>query len=394
MGNPELMSIRLAEFADRPWEASSDSDPVDRGLSEGHDDGERRAAARQYVTIQICDAPIERMKPILEYLALSTKGKWLSRAVRVRLEKLEDVMAFKPVAGGVKRLGDTADVGALIAELKHNGYRPIESTARALGMIGDPKAIEPLLDVLLEDATSPSVGRGVSTDILWRARAATDALHKMGIRAPMELLVPLFSGHVNYIDSLRRETRKSGSNVPLFSDYINNIDSLDGLIGALRNEEWCVRELAAEVLGMIGDPKAMEPLMAALAEYRALPIKEREASIEFNASKAAREIIHALGSMGNSVPIDRLIAIFEEEISLMCARASDPSFFEKFYRLRQLDEFPTSLAELLGKVLDARTIEPLKRAVVLEYADSSLLGYEAGLALARLGEFRMRSYFD
>jgi hypothetical protein len=96
VGARRAMSRRLVEFADRPWVGSSDNDQVGRALSDGGDKSDRLAAARQYVTIQLCDAPIERMKLILEEIARTTKGDWVSRAVRGRLEKLEDVMAFKP----------------------------------------------------------------------------------------------------------------------------------------------------------------------------------------------------------------------------------------------------------------------------------------------------------
>ena len=58
--------------------------------------------------------------------------------------------------------------------------------------------------------------------------------------------------------------------------------------------------------------------------------------------------------------------------------------------LEHLIDLPMSLARLLGNAHDPRAIEPLKRAVVLDYARGSLLEYRARQALASLGEFRMR----
>ena len=69
----QLVSKRLAEFADRPWVGSWEIDSVDRGLAEAANEATRLAAAKQYVTIQICDSPIERMKPILKKIAQGRK---------------------------------------------------------------------------------------------------------------------------------------------------------------------------------------------------------------------------------------------------------------------------------------------------------------------------------
>jgi HEAT repeat protein len=106
------------------------------------------------------------------------------------------------------QMGEPA-VGPLIAALRHENDRTRTQAARALGSIGDARAVEPLMTVLREDKT-PIV----------RANAAY-ALGDLG-----------------------------------------DARAVEPLLGALEDES--VRAPAATALGQIGDPRAVEPLRAAL----------------------------------------------------------------------------------------------------------------------------------
>ncbi|NIM15584.1 MAG: hypothetical protein GTO45_26705 [Candidatus Aminicenantes bacterium] len=116
--------------------------------------------------------------------------------------------------------------------------------------------------------------------------------------------------------------------------------ALDPLIAALKDEHWAVRFGAANVLGMIKDPRSLEPLIYALAretESSGVMIKICEALTNIDSdwgnNKAARiivpdlisaindeanwrfrgEVMNTLGEIGDPRAIEPLIAVIKEE---------------------------------------------------------------------------------
>lgn len=111
----------------------------------------------------------------------------------------------------LRKIGEPA-VEPLIRALKHKDVYVRENAAKALGMIRDERAVEPLIRVVLEDVD-------------WEdRRMAAKALVKIG-KPSVELLIP-----------------------------------------ALKDWDKDVREIAAEALGEIGDKRAVQPLIHALKD--------------------------------------------------------------------------------------------------------------------------------
>lgn len=107
---------------------------------------------------------------------------------------------------------EAAAVPGLLDALTDDDRRIRVAAAKALGEIGDPTAVAPLLHILIDDSDS---------DLRW---AATGALGRIGQVA------------------------------------------LPGLLAALRDDNWKVRRSAAEALWSMAEPQAVPALLEALAD--------------------------------------------------------------------------------------------------------------------------------
>jgi HEAT repeat protein len=111
------------------------------------------------------------------------------------------------------RIGDPRSVDALSAALNHNEVSVREAAVDALGEIGDPRAVKPLGVMLKGDKDS---------SMRWRAACALEK--------------------------------------------INDPSAVDPLITALGDENWNVRRAATSALDQIGDTRAVEPLLTVLGD--------------------------------------------------------------------------------------------------------------------------------
>ena len=119
------------------------------------------------------------------------------------------------------------------------GYLFLEIT---LGKIGDPRAVEPLIDALQDDAFANVRGR------------AAEALGEIG-----------------------------------------DPRSVEPLIAALNDEDWLVRGRAARALGKIGDLRAIEPLKkASKIPFFSFYSGNKEKQWAEDARKAAREALEKI----------------------------------------------------------------------------------------------------
>ena len=127
-----------------------------------------------------------------------------------------------------------------------------------------------------------------------------------------------------WIEALREknsDVRKEAADV---LGRIGDDRAVEPLIQTLRDEERAVRRSAAEALGKIGDTRAVEPLIRAIGNWA-----------------IRRNAIKALGKIGDTRAIDPLIEVLEDEN--VKTRAT--------------------VAEALGEIGDARAIIPLIKAL-------------------------------
>ena len=168
-------------------------------------------------------------------------------------------------------------VKPLIAALKDRYSQRRQGAAVALGEIGDPRAVEPLITIALGDedeevrwaaagalgrikdprAVEPLIAALRDEDRRIREGAARTLGKIKDPRAVKPLIVALRDEDP---DVRRRAARALG--------WIKNLRAVTPLVAVLRDEDRWVRRRAAKVLGEIGDPRAVEPLIAALRDEK------------------------------------------------------------------------------------------------------------------------------
>jgi HEAT repeat protein len=147
-------------------------------------------------------------------------------------------------------LGQQADVRGLIKALTSKDPEVRSASAKALGETGDPRAVEPLAKALHDRQGGP--------EGLFVRMAAAEALVQMGVAAVEPLLSVLRSLDSDARDKAARALAELGKKGLLGETAVKP------LIAALKDESLHVYWSAAEALGTIGDPRAVEPLICSL----------------------------------------------------------------------------------------------------------------------------------
>jgi len=193
-------------------------------------------------------------------------------------------------------------------ELKYNDRRTAMAAARALGEIGAPQALRPLIAAL------KSEDGGVSN-------AAAEALGEIGDQQAVESLIDTFdtNKHQGYkcsecIEALGQiggsRATEALTHILEYDTYpnhkfyayaaakalgqIGDPQTVESLIAALKYPDSKVNEAAATALGQIGDSRAVEVLIAALDK-----------------SWLMEAVATALGQIGDSRAVEALISTLE-----------------------------------------------------------------------------------
>jgi len=212
---------------------------------------------------------------------------------------------FKP---NIKKMAEKKDIKGLTKALKHKDHSIRYGAARALGRLGDPRAVEPLVQALKDDSY-PFVREG-----------AAQALGEIG------------------------ETK-----------------AVPPLMKALKEEIWSVRQKAAEALVEIGDMRAAEAFVENLRHDECAARKEAATALDQlgwepknDEEKAHRLIAEAEVRTYNNEPRDELVKMGEQAVEplIQALNYSD------------LDWWTRGLAaEVLGRIGDMRAVEALTRAL-------------------------------
>jgi HEAT repeat protein len=142
--------------------------------------------------------------------------------------------------------------------------------------------LEHLLDSRSSEALVDAMGDPVLTDI------AVRTLKKLG--AIRERIDRTFDDLRNVEDSSQREDARMTAVIALLGI---GRPSVEILIEYLEDDDWVVREAAADLLGKIGDVRAVEPLMARLRGDKDTGVKELA--------------IKSLGLIGDARPVELLM---------------------------------------------------------------------------------------
>jgi HEAT repeat protein len=150
---------------------------------------------------------------------------------------------------------------------------------RALGRIGDPRAVEPLIDVL--DTTNHFL-----------TQEAAIGLGNIGDARAISPLIDVFRLEWDDTETITTWQKAAEALAALGEP------TLLPLLAALDDEDDNVRHWSAVALGKLTDPRAVEPLLHALQDEKSLV---RAVAAE------------ALGQIGESRAIDPLVALLKDE---------------------------------------------------------------------------------
>jgi HEAT repeat protein len=225
----------------------------------------------------------------------------------------------------------TPAVEPLIAVLESENSVARSSAADALGEIGDPRAVEPLIAVLESDGALP---------VLY---SASEALGKIGDLRAVEPLIAILEGENDFtreyakdalvnigtpaIEALisRWEYDRYGYALDVLADI--GLPAVEPLIAVLEGENALARSWAIGALVQIGTP-AVESLIAILESEGALS-----------------SVLYILGEIGDPSAVEPLIAALENEPFLTQVRIA-----------KVLKEFSTSEADEAAE----RYLSPLR----------------------------------
>ena len=229
---------------------------------------------------------------------------------------------------------DSQRIDEILRDLEHQDWRVRHAACRALGQLGDLRAVELLIARLgdgdpdvreaayeaLVQIGEPAVERLIRALGYWESwvrKAACEALGRIGKpavepliralgdrdswvrKAACEALEALGEGRLaRAVLGALEEEEKARNELALLAKE-GDTRAVEPLIKALEDEKWPVRKAACEALGRIGDPRAVKPLIKALGDWESWVRKAACKALGRIGKPAVEPLIRALGD-GNS----------------------------------------------------------------------------------------------
>ena len=297
-------------------------------------------------------------QPLLR--ALKDQHSGVRYVVAVALGEIGDNRAVEPLirvlkdsqlgaAEALGKIGDKRAVQPLIKTLQDNEPWVRVAAAEALGHIGDKRAVEPLIRVL-EDENE------------YVRRAAAEALGKIGDKRAVEPLI------LQVLKEEKEYSCKTGIEALV---KIGGKRAIEPLVQLLSAERWktgltysrsfAVRQAAAVALGMLGDERAVEPLVIECLRQGRMPGGRND-----EVYKAATE---AMNKIDDKKIVEPLIKVLKNEYALSrriaveyLGERGDDRVVEPLIQVLRGDEDLTvrqAAVKVLGNIGDERSVQPL-----------------------------------
>jgi HEAT repeat protein len=216
-------------------------------------------------------------------------------------------------------------VGLLLSALNDSNWDVRQNAAKALGTIGDARAIEPLITGLKDR----------DKNVQW---AATEALGKMGSPAVHSLIAALK-------DSYSRKF------AVIALGEIGDARAVEPLIAMLNDNDCDLRIKIVRALGVIGNPHAVGPLIAALKDS------------ELDVRRCAAEALEKIGWQPGQDESGTYYWMGKNNWE-KCVEIGAPAVEPLTVALKDNDgSVRQRAAKALGEVNDARAVEPLITAL-------------------------------
>ncbi|WP_447974904.1 HEAT repeat domain-containing protein [Nitrospira sp. Kam-Ns4a] len=203
------------------------------GLLKDEEPAVRKAAA----------AALEQMAGILDDSAAQALTQMLWEATAEQRQLVTGLLGVMPNA-----------IGPLCAMLKHPDVGARLLAAELLEHLLDPRSVDALVDAMGDPVLREGAAR---------------TLKKLG--AIRQRIEEAFDALRNVEDSGQREEARMATVIDLLAI---GRPSVEILIEFLEDDDWVVREAAADLLGKIGDLRAVEPLMERLKKDKDTGVKE------------------------------------------------------------------------------------------------------------------------
>ncbi len=346
------------------------------------------------------------VEPLIACLSKDKHG-WVRECAVRALGNLGDARAVEPITAclkdgylsahmaadeTLKKLGSPPDVVGSLMARGNDIPEVLLSTVVVLGNLGDARAVEPLITVLTREAVKdwPQDWRWLasgSAEDPWVREAVARVLGKLGDTRAVEPLIALLKEedlkvHLSAARALERLGYKPATAEARVTFLLAKRDwkqlaqeapeAVDTLIACLKDDKQWVRRNAAEALGVLGDERAVEPLLVLQEEANYADLQEA-------ASEALGRLRHTENVVkpGPSL-IESSIAILRDQ-----ARGNNQpqhpeggrpynEISEKLWRLGEAAVAPliawlkdehvgvrATAAEALGKMGDTRAVEAL-----------------------------------
>src|ERR1700752_3139024 len=285
----------------------------------------------------------------------------------VSLLQDSDYAIRNQAAEALGKIGDMRAVEPLIVALQHSDCSMRETSARALGKIGDARAIEPLLAMLqdsnyyMREQAAEALGAlsyqptdETQQAILFVAKKRWWKAIELGPVAIKPLVVALKGCDTYVRQSSDKYVRREAAEA---LGKIGDPRAVESLIAALGRSDSEVQSKAAEALGKIGDARAIEPLIVALQVHDYEVAREAEMALTEFAEAATEPLITAL----NDASFDARHKAVRLLGQIGDARAVEPLIAA----LNRSDNYARrAVANALGNLGDVLAIEPLTKLLV------------------------------
>ena len=274
----------------------------------------------------------------------------------VRLLKDPDAKVREAAAEAIAHVSDPAALHALVRLLEDEPTR--DTAADVLGRLKDPGAMEPLIAMM---KSGNPVARRMAAEALeqladprsvdaWIGAMACPDLQEIAARSLKriadlrERISEILERLRDIEDTVALEEARIGVSMDLIA---LGRPAVADLLEALEDNLWVVREAAAQALGIIGDLRAVEPLLAKAKRDQDRGVRE--------------SCIKALGEFGDSRSIEVLVEAVEDRTTRLAA------------------------SEALSKIKDIQVLFPhIKLIQTMKSDRDGLVSYLGGLMLDKL----------
>ncbi|MCB2210044.1 HEAT repeat domain-containing protein [bacterium] len=305
----------------------------------------------------------------------------------------EEVRRYAVKALG--KIGDSRAVEPLICALKDPDQGVRKNTMEALGMIGDAEIVRPLIRALLraQDPVELNFGENALRNIknpsavgpLIKALKYKNkyvralAAESLGNLGDPKAVRPLIRALKDDDDNVR-------SSAAAALKDISDPGSVEPLIETLNDEDNNVRTSAAWALGVIGDPRAVDPLGNALLDrdwhvresaVEALRLINDPRAVELlidllNNSSMNNLAFNALNMIASASMVEPLIRAYKDQnmqahsyLADLLGRIGDPKAIKPLIKILGSENYFARLkaAEALGRISDPKVEEALLKAL-------------------------------